>query len=145
MKKFLISKSVKIFVLFTLGPLLILIIWSMIYSFTPSGKAGAKRAKIIDQQQQETTRQKIQQEQDTLTAFYKSQEFVKKYLKSPRTAKFPWLPSDSQIKNTKNNIYQVSSYVDSQNSFGAIIRTNYIVIMEKVSGNEWKLINIDFQ
>ena len=49
---------------------------------------------------------------------------MKELLKSPSTAKFPW-----ELKATKvseeDHSYLVENYVDSQNSFGAMIRTNY--------------------
>ncbi|QVY64230.1 hypothetical protein [Polaribacter sp. Q13] len=67
-------------------------------------------------------------------ATYAAQQFVEKQLKSPSTAKFPSLNKANVEK--LNNIYTISSYVDSQNSFGAIIRSNYVVkLKEKENGN----------
>lgn len=58
-----------------------------------------------------------------------SEECVKSVLKAPSTAKFAGyvlhLSEYPMIKN--KNIVQVSSYVDSQNSFGAMLRDNYIM------------------
>ncbi len=53
---------------------------------------------------------------------------VKKILKSPSSAKFPsrmFDVADFKIKKIKIGEYSVSSYVDAQNSFGAMIRTYY--------------------
>lgn len=57
-----------------------------------------------------------------------SENTVTKMLKSPSTAKFPYLTDDG-VKVTKldKDKYLVSSYVDSENSFGAMIRETYTV------------------
>ncbi|MBU4482119.1 PH domain-containing protein, partial [Patescibacteria group bacterium] len=52
-----------------------------------------------------------------------AQEKIKTMLKSPSSAKFPWGLTSSLISGNK---YKVANYVDSQNSFGAMIRTNYV-------------------
>ena len=53
---------------------------------------------------------------------------VKEKLKSPSTAKFP-----SKIKITKNkDTYIIQGYVDSQNSFGATVRTKYIAEIQQI-------------
>ncbi len=68
---------------------------------------------------------------------------VENLLKSPSTADF------SGLRDTKISLitggYKVVGYVDSQNSFGATIRSNYSVeiYFEKVSGNiMYKNLNI---
>ena len=50
---------------------------------------------------------------------------VETLLKSPSTAKFSGL-RDTKIEPIENG-YKVTGYVDSQNSFGAMIRSNYSV------------------
>jgi len=52
-----------------------------------------------------------------------AQNKIKTMLKSPSSAKFPWGLKSSLISGNK---YRVANYVDSQNSFGAMIRTNYV-------------------
>lgn len=52
--------------------------------------------------------------------------FVKEQLKSPASAKFP----DSRLKKSHTTAlgggkYRINSWVDSQNSFGAMIRTKF--------------------
>ncbi len=57
-------------------------------------------------------------------------DYVKDKLKSPSTAKFP---SKSGVKISKNNdTYIIQGYVDSQNSFGATIRTKYIAEIKQI-------------
>ncbi|MBN2636839.1 MAG: SH3 domain-containing protein [Prolixibacteraceae bacterium] len=67
---------------------------------------------------------------------------VKEMLVSPRTAKFPWGgPSEHVTRN--GQVYTVKSYVDSQNGFGAMIRTHFIAKVEQTSENKWKAISFE--
>jgi len=72
---------------------------------------------------------------DEIDLHIQAQQFVLQALKSPSTAKFPPLPYDAVKINTpegaENNdgVYRVRSYVDSQNSFGAMIRNDWTVEM----------------
>ncbi len=54
-----------------------------------------------------------------------AEQRIKGMLKSPSTADFPWGTSKAQITLVEGTTYEVSSYVDAQNSFGAMIRSNY--------------------
>lgn len=55
---------------------------------------------------------------------------VKENLKSPSTAKFP---SKKEVKITKNkDTYIIRGYVDSQNSFGATVRTKYFAEIQQI-------------
>jgi len=74
-----------------------------------------------------------------------SKDLVKQVLKSPSTAKFPgsWLnPYDGWGISKEKNIISLSSYVDSQNSFGATIRSKFILKYEK---NESKYLPLYFK
>ncbi|MBO5429765.1 MAG: hypothetical protein J6A10_07360 [Peptococcaceae bacterium] len=57
-------------------------------------------------------------------------------LKAPATAKFPEF--DEMIVNGSDGHYSVSGFVDSQNSYGASIRSQYTYAVEKNSAGEWK-------
>ena len=60
---------------------------------------------------------------------------VKESLKSPSTAKFPSSYNSDGVSITRNdNTYYVSSYVDAENSFGAIVRTNFKVTIQNNYG-----------
>jgi len=63
-----------------------------------------------------------------------AQQFILQGLVSPSTAKFPALPSN--ISTDDKGLYQVISYVDSQNGFGAMIRSDWSVTMRLING-EW--------
>ncbi len=73
-------------------------------------------------------------------AFYMCREFVRDRLKSPKSADFGTL-SEGKVK-ISNNHYFVSSYVDSENSFGANIRTQFICELSNLGGDQWKLVNL---
>lgn len=68
------------------------------------------------------------------------QDLVEKQLKSPSTADFPWF--DRTIHKNKDERYIIKSYVDSQNSYGATIRTNWHCdIQYKGEGEELNISN----
>ena len=80
---------------------------------------------------------------DSSDAQRMSEGFVKKILKAPSTAKFPRVsikyPEEGvEIDKTGPQEYRVVSWVDSQNAFGAMIRTKYTIALEQISPNEWK-------
>jgi predicted nucleic acid-binding Zn ribbon protein len=67
-----------------------------------------------------------------------AQSYVKNVLKSPSTADFPTF--DYTAYDLENNKYKIISYVDSQNSFGAEVRSNYSVILS-YNNSDWADIN----
>ena len=70
--------------------------------------------------------------------WYVATEFVKDELKSPKSAEFPRC-NDSSVKITfAGNSYMVTGYVDADNSFGAKIRTPFVLVLEK-NGDNYKL------
>ena len=65
-------------------------------------------------------------EHNSLYAYSFAEKNVKDMLKSPATAEFP--SSSEQDQHTKyigDNTYEINSYVDSQNGFGAMMRTRF--------------------
>ena len=60
-------------------------------------------------------------------------------LKAPATAKFPGF--DEMVVNGSDGHYSVSGFVDSQNSYGASIRSNYTYNIEKDASGKWKCTN----
>jgi hypothetical protein len=75
-------------------------------------------------------------ENECSTAFVMSQEFVKRRLKSPSTAKFNYEPEKCV---DVNGIHKVHAYVDAQNVYGTLIRYNYGCELKK-EGDDWKCI-----
>lgn len=62
---------------------------------------------------------------DKIYAYLMSQKFVERKLVAPATAKFPSFYEVS-IEKIDDNTYKFNGYVDAQNSFGALLRTNYM-------------------
>lgn len=60
-------------------------------------------------------------------------------LKAPSTAVFPSF--NEMVVNGSDGHYNVSGHVDSQNSYGATIRSNYTYNVEKDSTGKWKCTN----
>ncbi len=68
---------------------------------------------------------------DHLSALLASQSIVKKNLKAPSTAQFPSsISKDTKIIFVSKCKHFVSSYVDAQNSFGAMLRSTYSMYIE---------------
>lgn len=82
---------------------------------------------------------------DTAMAFVMSQTFVKRNLKAPSTAKFPWITDDQVAISTKPDCgFRVIGWVDAQNGFGAQIRSKYVVDLKYLDdeAGTWQLTDI---
>lgn len=67
----------------------------------------------------------------SLTAWHMSKRFAERELKAPTTAKWPsHLDPEVSVEKLGGRRYLVRGYVDSQNSFGAMIRTRFSVEMQ---------------
>lgn len=65
-----------------------------------------------------------------------SEEVINKVIKAPSTAEYPgqvWNRDQWKIGRDKELI-QISSYVDSQNSFGAMIRSEFTIQLDYSTG-----------
>jgi hypothetical protein len=82
-------------------------------------------------------------------ALVMAEDFVKDRLKAPATARFPgWTEDQPVVTGYGNCKYEVNGWVDSQNGFGALLRSNWRVQLKPAleDGKEmWYLtsINID--
>ena len=73
-------------------------------------------------------------------AYVMMQNFVKENLQSPGTAKFEWI-TESDCEITKDGFdYTITSWVDSQNAFGAIVRTQFSGVLRQVDKDNWLLL-----
>lgn len=59
-------------------------------------------------------------------AFSCAKAIVKSVLKSPSTAKFCWI-TDATITHLGNGKYEVTGWVEAENSYGATLRQNFVV------------------
>lgn len=66
---------------------------------------------------------------EEVTFMLDAEDYVKEGLKAPSTAEFPSRVFDSEdwTVRRKDDVVTVSSYVDAQNSFGAMMRSNFVV------------------
>lgn len=73
-------------------------------------------------------------------AYGAAKSIVGKNLASPGSAKFASLSdSDVIVRKTGSCEYKIKSYVDSQNGFGALLRTYFTITVKGVPGEEyWK-------
>jgi hypothetical protein len=78
-------------------------------------------------------------------AFVISQGFVEDRLKSPSTADFCGMHGgDSEVTEVGDEEWEISSCVDSENGFGAKVRTFYTVTVKYLGDDEWELVDIEF-
>lgn len=61
------------------------------------------------------------------SALYDSRTFVTRQLKAPATAQFD--NATTNVKKLNDTTFTVASFVDSQNSFGALLRSNYSCVI----------------
>lgn len=78
-------------------------------------------------------------------AYVMSQQFLKKRLKSPSSADFPFDYDGLFTKYIGDSTFVIAAYVDSQNSFGAMLRTNYNATVKNTDGDNWKLIELKLE
>lgn len=82
---------------------------------------------------------------NTIAPMFYAQEIVKQNLKAPATADFPFY-DDSQIQHLGDCVYQVRSFVDSQSSFGANIRSNFYVRLKKGKNDtDWEILKLEIK
>ena len=80
---------------------------------------------------------------DKIGAKVMAQQFLEDRLKSPATADYPWAKTDDTVTELSDNKYKYRSYVDSENSFGANVRTNFEIVVQYAGDDKWRLISID--
>jgi hypothetical protein len=76
-------------------------------------------------------------------AFQFCKKFVSDRLKSPQTAEFQII-SDAHINEYASKSFVVISYVDSENSFGANIRTRFTCSVKYIGNDKWQLEHLEF-
>jgi hypothetical protein len=98
-------------------------------------------------------------EHDEQAAYYMCKHFATKRLKAPSTAEFPNWYADDGISAARKaaapdaagrvgvmpSTYLVHAYVDSQNSFGAMIRTPWDCTIEYIGETNWRLVDLQFE
>ena len=90
------------------------------------------------------TEEQIKKERLYDTAVLNAQLLVKRKLKAPSTAVFP-TSSEATVKDLGNNTYLIESYVDSENSYGAMLRKNWVATIIYEDNNKVSLKELTFK
>jgi hypothetical protein len=91
--------------------------------------------------ERERVRAQPQHIDDSASAYTVARQFVEQQLKSPRSAVFSRY-RDTKIIHNKDGTWIVQGWVDSQNSFGAMIRSNYILLLEPEGNGRYTLVEM---
>lgn len=79
----------------------------------------------------------------TYGAFDVCRQFVTDRLRSPASAKFPPLSDDRvYVTPLTENRFSVRAYVDSQNGFGALLRTRFTCEVKWTEGQHYNLVDL---
>ena len=125
-----------------LGPLVLVTVLGLIgpaldpHYDAPQPRAGHTKPKAPEEAPKPEPPPKPKEVDRSSMAYIMSQEFVKKRLVSPGSAKFPWF--DRTVMKTGPDRYVVRGYCDSQNKFGALLRTDYVCQMEYLGDDKWQ-------
>ena len=162
MKKVLLGAIAGVFILFFVIPMCAIFFMVAFKIMFPSPEEKAEYQKqiaiqeataekinkekaIIEERQKSHRAEEMQKSLLVARACVYSQDAVKQKLKSPGSAKFPDCAFDAdqyEIRANENKtMFSVIGYVDAQNSFGALLRSKYVVIMKK-EGNQFEVVNV---
>lgn len=96
---------------------------------------------ILKEAEEKRHKAEFEKEYQANDAYYTATQFIKKRLKSPSAAEFP-KPKEARIQLLEDGAtYKIYSYVDSQNSYGAMLRVNWYAKLIR-SGQEWHLLDL---
>ena len=79
---------------------------------------------------------------DEIAAWTMCELAVKDKLKSPSSASFPWAGAKDFTESLGEGRYRVRAYVDSQNTFGAMVRSQFVCEVEH-SGGEYRVTRLE--
>lgn len=78
---------------------------------------------------------------DNVTAYAMAQVFVSQQLKAPATADYAPM-SQATIIDLGDGLYSVTAWVDSENSFGARLRSTFTASLRWTGGDDWRLVGV---
>ena len=70
-----------------------------------------------------------------------AQKLMKDQLKAPATAKFASCSRDA-ASYAGNGEFIVSSYVDSENSYGAMLRMSFVMRIKSLGNDRWQMLQV---
>lgn len=77
-----------------------------------------------------------------ILAYDVCKQYVKARLIAPASAKFANQFDESTVEEIRPGIWQINSFVDSQNSFGAMLRLNFVCTLEYSGDESYKLVSL---
>ena len=85
-----------------------------------------------------------------MDAWIMTKQFVKNSLKAPSTADFGSAFGEYQDPKSAclphgDKTWRCAGWVDSQNAFGAMIRTRFVSVVKSTGGDNWKLENLTLE
>lgn len=106
-------------------------------------------AELLERQEQKNKNRSKQDEFVLASRLWGwAKDAVTERLKAPATAKFPSLGWDKEaqvrVSSANSNLFFVNGYVDAQNTYGAMIRSKWIVELERQT-NQWVLRSVNIQ
>jgi hypothetical protein len=116
----------------------------------PQEQADAERKKWqaeserLQAERNEAAALKAKQQSKKTEAWVMAQEFVTKSLATPSTASFGGAFSDQGpncVTSLGNGVYRVNGWVDAQNRFGAMIRSDFSVTVKDEGNDQWSLVS----
>lgn len=81
---------------------------------------------------------------DTFGAYYICKQFVEDKLLAPKSAEFADF-DQSKVHDLGSGDFEVISYVDAQNKFGAQIRQRYLCKVHYAGNRNWSLKGLTFK
>lgn len=76
---------------------------------------------------------------DSTMAEIMCEDFIEERLKAPATAEY------EHSTTFTNPAYRVTGTVDSENGFGAMIRSEFTCVVEPKGEDEWELVSLDIE
>lgn len=70
-----------------------------------------------------------------------ARSFVRRRLACPSTADFGYQLSDKVVRDLGGGYYYVNAFVDSQNLFGAKVRNRFVLILQHIRDDRYKLVS----
>lgn len=110
--------------------LLALIVIGGIYSATKGGSGDSSDEDAPGSDDQKTM------------AMVMCEEFVDRTLKAPGTAEYGGLSDATITYEAAAETYTVRNYVDAENSFGAMLRSNFVCEVKDAGNDEWELVDL---
>ena len=87
-----------------------------------------------------------QERDDSAVALGRAQRALKEHLKAPASAKVPGFgESQGHVIALPDQRYLIESWIDSQNSFGAMIRTHYSAAVVQKDKDIWEVVEIQLK